>query len=125
MALFKDRRSLLLMEPATAIQHYHRRFVKGVLLRRGYHHSPTANFERPFITCKNKYPYVRTTPGHPENARKRSKTPENVRKRTKNVRKSTVRKSAEKMPEVFATSRRSCGNAAAAAAAVAEKNGLK
>ena len=50
------------------------------------------------------------------------KTSENAQKRMKNVRKSSVRKSAEKTPEVSATSRRSCGNAVAADAEKGEKN---
>ena len=47
------------------------------------------------------------------------KSSKNSRKLTKNVRKSIVRKPAEKEPEVFAPPGRSCGTAAATAAAAA------
>ena len=71
------------------------------------------------IIVPRKRENVRKRSKTPENARKCPKTSENVQKRPKNVRKSSVQKSTENKPEVFATSRRSCGNAAAAAAAAA------
>ena len=61
------------------------------------------NFSRIFakcsrITCKNKYPYVRTTLGHPENARKPSKTLA-IFKTSENGRKTSENRPSENRPK--------------------------